>query len=138
MLISTRGRYGLRFMLELCRRRGGPPVLIGEVAAEHGIPESSLLKLAAALRRRGLVVSYRGPGGGYTLAREPEQITLLEVVEALEGNLGRVTGTSTGSPADPGDAAWSILERAIADTLGAITLQAILLEAADRGPDFQI
>jgi len=85
MKVSTRGRYGLRAMLELARRFGEPPVLMGTLAEQEGISRKYLHSLLTALKSAGLVRSIRGTGGGFLLARPPSQIRLSEVLHALEG-----------------------------------------------------
>lgn len=86
MKISTKGNYGLRALIELAHRYGdGRPTQSGDVAARQAIPESYLEQLLTTLRRAGFVRSVRGPQGGHSLARPPAQITVSEVIEALEG-----------------------------------------------------
>jgi len=85
MLFSTKAEYGIRLLVELGRRDRGSPVALGSVAEAETLPLSYLEHLVAKLRDAGLVSSTRGAHGGYRLARPAEQITMLEVVEALEG-----------------------------------------------------
>src|SRR5687767_8856300 len=87
--ITTKSPYAVRALAELARMGGGDPVPIGELARRRDIPVQFLEQLFATLRRAGLLRSQRGVKGGYTFARPPEQITVLEVVELLEGPLGR-------------------------------------------------
>jgi Rrf2 family cysteine metabolism transcriptional repressor len=86
--ITTKSPYALQALAEL-GRSGEGPVPIGELARRREIPVQFLEQLFATLRRAGLLRSQRGVKGGYTFARPPEQITVLEVVELLEGPLGR-------------------------------------------------
>jgi Rrf2 family protein len=91
MLFSTKAEYGVRLMVELGRRAGdavpedAEPVSLGAVAEAETLPLSYLEHLVAKLRGAGLVTSVRGAHGGYRLAREASEITMLDVVEALEG-----------------------------------------------------
>lgn len=71
--------------MTLARRCPGEVVMIDEVSRERNIPKSFLAKIFQSLSREGLVHSLRGTGGGFTLAKTPEQITLLEIIEAIEG-----------------------------------------------------
>lgn len=89
MQLSVRGDYGIRAVLELARRYGDGLVQSSDIAALQVIPEPYLHQLLLALRKAGLVRSVRGPRGGYALARPPEELTLAEVMEALEGPLGQ-------------------------------------------------
>lgn len=75
-------------MAELARSSSGAPVPIGAIAERRGMPVQFLEQLFSTLRRAGLLQSHRGAKGGYTLARPPEEITVLEVVQALDGRLG--------------------------------------------------
>jgi Rrf2 family transcriptional regulator, cysteine metabolism repressor len=91
MLFSTKAEYGVRLMVELGRRAGDAPadgavpVSLGAVAEAETLPLSYLEHLVAKLRGAGLGTSVRGAHGGYRLARDPAEITMLDVVEALEG-----------------------------------------------------
>jgi Rrf2 family protein len=87
MKISTKGRYGLRAMIELGLREGNGPILVRDIAAAQGISEDYLEILLISLRKAGLVRSFRGASGGYTLARPAESINALEIIEAVEGSL---------------------------------------------------
>lgn len=86
MKISTKGRYGVRILLDLASHRDdGAPRLIRDIAASQQISEKYVSTLIVALRRAGMVESIRGMKGGYRLTRDPKRITLLEVVEVMEG-----------------------------------------------------
>jgi Rrf2 family transcriptional regulator, cysteine metabolism repressor len=87
MLFSTKAEYGVRLMVELGRQPTTGPVSLNSVAEAERLPLSYLEHLVAKLRRAGLVTSTRGAHGGYSLARPSEEITMLEVVEALEGQI---------------------------------------------------
>jgi Rrf2 family cysteine metabolism transcriptional repressor len=87
MLFSTKAEYGVRLMVELGRQPGSAPVALSAVAEAERLPLSYLEHLVAKLRQAGLVTSTRGAHGGYQLARSAEQITMDEVVEALEGQI---------------------------------------------------
>src|SRR3984885_7740310 len=90
MMFSTKAEYGVRVMVELARRGGAQPIALAEIAEHEGLPLAYLEHLVARLRRAGLVESRRGAHGGYLLARDPNQITMAEVVEALEGAIAPV------------------------------------------------
>jgi Rrf2 family transcriptional regulator, cysteine metabolism repressor len=93
MMFSTKAEYGVRVMVELARRAGGVgenPVPLAEIAAHDGLPLAYLEHLAARLRKAGLVDSRRGSRGGYLLARPASEITMAEVVEALEGSIAPI------------------------------------------------
>lgn len=90
MRISTKGRYGARLMLELALHYEKGTVLLKDIAKNQEISEGYLEHLLPALRIAGLVNSTRGAHGGYTLAKSPSEITLKEVIQALEGSLSPV------------------------------------------------
>ena len=96
MMFSTKAEYGVRVMVELARRSGEEPVPLTEIAAHDGLPLAYLEHLAARLRKAGLVDSRRGSRGGYLLARSPTEITMAEVVEALEGSIAPIECISEG------------------------------------------
>lgn len=87
MRVSTKGRYGLRVMIELAVRQGEGPILVQALADAQDLPPKYLHVLLGTLRASGLVRATRGPNGGYELALSPTHITALEVVEALEGRM---------------------------------------------------
>jgi Rrf2 family transcriptional regulator, cysteine metabolism repressor len=88
MSITTKSPYALQALAEL-GRSGDGPVPIGELARRRNIPVQFLEQLFATLRRAGLLRSQRGVKGGYTLARPAAQISVLEIVELLDGPFGR-------------------------------------------------
>ena len=87
--ITTKSPYALQALAELGRCGGDGPVPIGELARRRDIPVQFLEQLFATLRRAGILKSQRGVKGGYTFARPPGEITVLEIVELLEGPVGR-------------------------------------------------
>jgi Rrf2 family protein len=90
MMFSTKAEYGVRVMVELARRAGKGPVPLAEIAADDGLPLAYLEHLVARLRKAGLLDSRRGAHGGYLLARPPQEITMAEVVQALEGSIAPI------------------------------------------------
>ncbi len=128
MKMSTRGRYGLRVMLELALRIGRGPVPVEEIAEAQGISGHYIHLLVPVLRRAGLVRTVRGPKGGCVLSRPPSAITLLEVVEAVEGKTAPVECvTDPASCGKSGACAardiWSEVAGAMAGVLGRTTLE---------------
>ena len=86
--VTSKSRYAVVALAELARA-GDTPMPIGQVAERRGIPVQFLEQLFSTLRRAGILISHRGAKGGYTLARPPDQITVLEVVQALDGVVGQ-------------------------------------------------
>jgi len=87
--ITSKSPYALKALAELGRSGGAGPVPIGELARRRDIPVQFLEQLFATLRRAGVLRSQRGVKGGYSFEREPSTVTVLEVVELLDGPLGR-------------------------------------------------
>ena len=90
MWVSTKAQYGLRALVEI-GLRAPRAVPMKEVAEAQGISQHYLEQIAAQLSNAGFISSVRGAKGGYRLARHPEKVTALEVVEALEGSLAPVS-----------------------------------------------
>jgi len=90
MMFSTKAEYGIRVMVELARRAGEQPIPLAEIAEHGALPLAYLEHLVARLRKAELVASRRGSRGGYMLARPAEEITMAEVVEALEGSIAPI------------------------------------------------
>jgi Rrf2 family cysteine metabolism transcriptional repressor len=87
VLFSTRAEYGVRLMVELGRQGEEAPVSLGAIAEAENLPLSYLEHLVARLRKAELVLSQRGAHGGYRLARPAAEINMLEIVQALEGQI---------------------------------------------------
>ncbi len=113
--ITSKSPYAIAALAELGRASGAEPVPIGELARRREMPVQFLEQLFAVLRRAGVVSSQRGVKGGYRFAREPAQVTVLEIVELLDGPLGR---DAEGVFADASKAARDVLEQTtIADVI---------------------
>lgn len=83
--VSTRGDYACRALLSLSLHPDDGPTSVRDIADRTGLPQPYLEQILLALKGAGLVRSKRGVGGGYVLAREPEQITLAQIVSAVDG-----------------------------------------------------
>ena len=93
LAITSKSPYAVRALSELARLGGAGPVPIGEIARRRDIPVQFLEGMFATLRRAGILQSQRGVKGGYLFARPPQEVTVLDVVEALEGGLeGDIAG----------------------------------------------
>mgnify|MGYP001573166874 FL=1 len=126
MKLTTKGRYAVTAMLDLALRYGKGAVTLSDIAKRQGISLSYLEQLFAKLRRTGLVDSVRGPGGGYTLAMEPNKISVAEIIVAINEN---IDATRCGGEKNcHGDEAclthqlWEDLSMRIHEFLNGITL----------------
>ena len=90
MKVSTKGDYGVRALVELAHHYGEGPVQSATIASRQEVPEPYLDQLLTTLRRAGFIRSVRGPQGGHALIREPDDVKLSDVMEALEGSLAPI------------------------------------------------
>ena len=131
MMISTRGRYALRVMLDLAMNEGGSYVPLDDIAQREGISEKYLENIIVSLSRAGLVKALRGKGGGYMLSRRPAEYPIGEILRLTEKTLAPVTCLESGA-ACPHAADcltlpfWQGLDRVIDDYLMAHTLADLL------------
>jgi Rrf2 family transcriptional regulator, cysteine metabolism repressor len=123
--VTSKSRYAVVAMAELARS-GDRPVPIAQVAERRGMPVQFLEQLFSTLRRDGLLQSQRGVKGGYTLARPPDQITVIEVVQSLDGKLGDEASEAGGI--------WAEGVEALRDVFRSTTIADIARrEAEDAG-----
>jgi Rrf2 family protein len=131
MKLSTKGRYGTRLMLDLALHRDGGLVLLKEIATRQEISQKYLSHLIVPLKAAGLVNSSRGAHGGYGLAKPPAEITLAEILRAVEGDLTLVECvTAPAVCSRVGSCAtrdvWALVSEGIVETLRCITLEDLI------------
>ncbi len=128
MRVSRRADYGVRALFDLAERVGRGPTQSREIASRQGIPEPYLHQLLGALNRAGLVRSTRGPAGGHQLARAPSEISVWDVVTALDGGEARDAIPSTDGSAASAVVreTWSELHERSVAYLSDITLASLL------------
>ena len=135
MKLSTRGRYGIHAMYDLALYAEGGPQPIKAIAEREGVPEAYLEQLIAVLKRAGLVTSVRGAQGGYMLARRPEEITVGDVLRALEDGLNLLDcldeeDACGRSCACPSRVVWLKLREGMNAVLDGITLRDMIEDTA--------
>lgn len=128
MKMSTKGRYGLRVMMELASHFGRGPLLVADIAKNQSISGKYIHVLVANLKSAGLVRAVRGPSGGYELARNPSRITALEVIFALEGTSAPVACVVDASSCSRADLCaardvWCEVASAVDGVLAGLTLE---------------
>ena len=130
MKISTKGRYGLRILLDIALYRvGDKPRMIREIASNQEISEKYISRLIIELRKAGFVRSVRGVNGGYTLTRKPEDISVLDVLETMEGPVAIVDCTNSSGEACrrklqcPTQRMWAEINQKIRSAFAAYTLK---------------
>jgi Rrf2 family protein len=131
MKLSTRARYGVRLMVALALNYGKRPVFLKDIAKGESISEKYLSLIIIPLRGVGLVNSIRGAHGGYSLAKDPSQITMKEIVDVLEGDCSLVNCVNDPSacprvPICASHDIWAIIGGKISETLSSITLDMLV------------
>jgi len=134
MRFSLQVQYAICGSFDLAYNGGGAPVQIRVISERQAIPARYLEQIFQRLRRAGLIQSKRGPGGGYTLSRAPEEISLREIIESLEGPLSE--GLEMAAPDESSQGAfrpsfvWGILAERLGDALSEISLDTLCKQAA--------
>jgi Rrf2 family iron-sulfur cluster assembly transcriptional regulator len=136
MRLTTKGRYAVTAMLDLAIHATESPVPLADISQRQGISLSYLEQLFARLRRQGLVKSARGPGGGYRLNREADDITIVEVLNAIDEKIDATRCAGKGDCQD-GQAClthdlWADLSKQISDFLGGISLGELMERRTTR------
>ncbi len=132
MMISTRGRYALRVLVDLAENRDKGYITLNEIADRQEISEKYLESIVKDLVRAGFVEGVRGKGGGYRLARPADEINVLEVLRSADGTLVPVACLAEGS--EPCGRApecrtlplWKGLDRVVCEYLGGFTVQDLI------------
>ena len=143
MIVSTKGRYALRVMIDLAEHQAERYVPLKEGAARQDISEKYLENILKVLVQNGFLEGLRGKGGGYRLTRSPDQYTVAEILLLTEGSLAPVSCLTPGAPACERMAncrtytMWKGLNDLIADYFGKITL-ADLAAPEQAGNDYVI
>ena len=142
-MISTRGRYALRMMLDLAQNQGDGYVALRDIAARQEISKKYLEQIIPLLNRAGMLQTTRGVQGGYRLTRRPEEYTVLDILEVTETGLSAVACLEKDAAKCPRSAdcmtlpVWQSLDKIIRDYLGGITLQDVL-DRHNVGNDYVI
>lgn len=142
MKLSTKGRYGLRAIIDLARYSEKDPVSISSIASRQNISERYLEQLVAMLKKAGFVKSIRGASGGYVLAKDMKDISVGDVLRALEGSLEPVKCAAfdpeEGCSASGGCVTkyvWQKINESITKTVDEINLAELVSESRRINPD---
>ena len=143
MKISTKGRYGLRILIDLAMHDPEKPRMLKDIAQSQQISEKYISRLVIDLRRAKLVRSVRGVNGGFHLAKRPDEITLLEVLETMEGPLSVVECVRSPEKCKrqtlcPARNIWTQLNDGIRELTRNITLDDILNAYRQHNADLGI
>ena len=138
MKISTKGRYALRMLIDLAEHEGDGFIALKDIAERQSISKKYLEQIVPILSRSGILRTNRGSQGGYALAKEPEHVTVGEILRLTEGSLSPVACLA-GDPAQcprsadcPTLPVWQGLNRVINEYLDGITLRSILDSQRER------
>ena len=131
MKLSTKSRYGLRAVIEIAKTFGSAPAKRKNVAAQQGISDSYLENILIVLKNNRIIETTRGVNGGYVLSRPPREITVLEIVDSLEGPIDIVDCVTSNSVCSKTDTCatrtiWKEIADAWKSILGKITLQDVI------------
>ena len=138
MMISTKGRYALRIMVDLAMHDGSEPVSVREIAQRQDISGKYMEQIISVLTRAGLLGSVRGAEGGYHLAKTPEEITVGMILRATEGDLAPAECVLDGAQhcdrrgACPSRTVFAKVYSAINDVIDSVTLLELMPEADDE------
>lgn len=142
MKLSTKGRYGLKAMLELAINHGKGPLPLKKIAESQNISEHYLEQLIAILRKNGLVNSVRGAQGGYMLKDEPKNITVGKILRALEGDIAPSDcvledeeGNCSREEFCATKTIWIKIRDSINDVIDSVTLQDMVDEHNEKNKD---
>ncbi len=128
MKLSTKGRYAVMAMADIAQQGGEHPVSLGDISARQAISQAFLEQLFAKLRKNGLVDSVRGPGGGYSLAKDADDIQIVDIISAVDEPLQitRCQGDALDGCVDGEKCVthelWAALGRQVYGFLAAVTL----------------
>lgn len=131
MKLSTRSRYGTRMMLDLAQHYNESPVQIGEIAKRQDISVKYLEQLIIPLKKADYIKSVRGPKGGHMLAKPPDEITVGEIVNLLEGGINLSDCIENPDVCDRSDTCvtrdiWDVATAAMHQKLNAVTLSDLI------------
>ena len=151
MRITTKGRYGLRAVINLAMANHSRPISINSIATEENVSSEFLEQIFFKLKKAGLIKSVRGPGGGFSLNRKPSEISVRNILEAVGETHGltpctlrRRTLCDRPEPCAAHEI-WTGLQKAMEDYLSSVTLKDILekngkhnFTKLEKGQDFSI
>jgi len=135
MKLSTKGRHAITAMMELALRHSKGPVTLADISAEQSISVSYLEQLFARLRNHGLVTGMRGPGGGYCLRRPAAEITVAEILSAVDDAMPARRERIPGEEWPQSVIMWNQLSARIYDYLNGLTLAEAVNQNSDSSRD---
>lgn len=142
MRVTRKSDYGLRALFTLAKYYDQMPVSIAQIASDHGIPDPFLEKIMQELREAGLVEAVHGRGGGYILTRPPTEISVKDVVRALEGKIALVVCLDPDLVCQiesgcPTSSFWALINEKFEQSLEALTLADMLEDMKQAAANLQ-
>jgi Rrf2 family transcriptional regulator, iron-sulfur cluster assembly transcription factor len=139
MRLNTRSRFAVTAMIDIALRDNAGPISLADIGARHHVSLSYLEHLFSKLRRCGLVESTRGPGGGYSLARSGEAISVADIIGAVEANPGKSGRPEKSAPQPDGSSSgmtqdlWASLNARMTEHMQSISLRKLVAEQRAKG-----
>jgi Rrf2 family iron-sulfur cluster assembly transcriptional regulator len=133
MRLSTKGRFAVTAMIDVALREKLGPVPLSDIAARQQISLSYLEQMFSKLRSVGLVISTRGPGGGYTLGHRTDAITVADIISAVEEAPPKVKKTDEVLAHDMAQDLWDSMNAKVFDFMQSVTLRSLALEQLAKG-----
>lgn len=133
MRLSTKGRLAVTAMIDIALREDFGPVPLSDIASRHPVSLSYLEQLFSKLRLQGLVTSSRGPGGGYALGHRSDDITVADIIFAVEDAPTKENNQNTSLAQDTTQDLWDAMNAKVLDFTRSVTLKSLALDQSARG-----
>jgi Rrf2 family iron-sulfur cluster assembly transcriptional regulator len=133
MRLSTKGRFAVTAMIDVALREKLGPVSLSDIATRQQISLSYLEQMFSKLRLQGLVVSTRGPGGGYTLGHRTDAITVADIIGAVEEPPLKTASKDDSTTRDMAQDLWDTMNAKVFDFMQSVTLRSLVLEQLAKG-----
>ena len=138
MRLSTKGRFAVTAMIDIALRHDFGPVPLADIASRHRISLSYLEQLFSKLRQQGLVTSSRGPGGGYALARLSDDITVADIISAVEDASPKTKSQETSPVHDLTQDLWDSMNVKVLNFTQSVTLKKLVLDQLTMGVKIEV
>ncbi|MBV5297887.1 MAG: Rrf2 family transcriptional regulator [Rhodoferax sp.] len=133
MRLSTKGRFAVTAMIDVALREKFGPVSLSDIAARQQISLSYLEQMFSKLRSDGLVISTRGPGGGYTLGQRSDAITVASIISAVEDAPDKASPPEIAPAQDMAQDLWDAMNAKVLEFMQSVTLRSLVLEQLAKG-----
>ena len=138
MRLSTRGRLAVTAMIDIALRQEVGPVPLADIASRHPVSLSYLEQLFSKLRLQGLVISIRGPGGGYALGRRSDEITAADIIFAVEDAPPKAKQQDASQAQDMATDLWDAMNAKVLDFTQSVTLKSLALAQLANGATIEL